>query len=76
MNKEVDLTYQEMRNYFRTAERAGQHLTGYIVFSQGSFTQEYSPEGRTYMVTSNNKAYRPNMGGYSLLPSWTILILV
>lgn len=69
MSKEIDLTYQEMRNYFRAAERAGQHLTGYIVFSQASFDREYSLESRTYVVTSDNKAYRPNMGGYSIFAS-------
>lgn len=69
MNKEVDLTYQTMCTYFRAAERVGQHLTGYIVFSQDSFELEYSLEERTYVVTSNNKAYRPNMGGYSIFAS-------
>ena len=37
--REVDLTYQKLREYFRAAERKGQHLTGYIVFSQASFAK-------------------------------------
>ena len=35
--KEVNLTYQKLREYFRAAERNGQHLTGYIVFFSGQF---------------------------------------
>ena len=60
------ITYKEMTDYFLTAERAGQHLTGYIVFSQSSFNQPYSVESRTYEVSSDNKAFKPNMGGYSI----------
>ena len=67
--KECNMTYSAMRNYFRAAERAGQHLTGYIVFSPASFTEEYSLESRTYVVSSDNKAFQPNMGGYSIFAS-------
>ncbi len=63
---EYDMTYQKMRSLFRAAERNHQHLTGYIVFSQASFNKPYSLESRTYVVSSDNKAYRPNMGGYSI----------
>ena len=63
---EINMTYSAMRNYFRTAERARQHLTGYIVFSPASFTKEYSVESRTYVVSSDNKAYQPNKGGSSI----------
>ena len=62
----VDMTYQKMRSYFRAAERKNQHLTGYIVISQASFEETYSLESRTYVVSSDNKAYQPNMGGYSI----------
>lgn len=63
---EVNMTYRTMKNYFRAAERANQHLTGYIVMSPASFEQEYSLESRTYVVSSDNKAYQPNKGGYSI----------
>ncbi len=63
---EVNMTYSTMKNYFRTAERARQHLTGYIVFSPASFEKEYPLESRTYGVSSDNKAFQPNMGGYSI----------
>jgi hypothetical protein len=64
--REVSMTYPELKNYFRAAERNRQHLTGYIVFSPASFTQEYSLESRTYMVSSDNKAFQSRMGGYSI----------
>ena len=66
---ECNMTYSAMRNYFRAAERVGKHLTGYIVFSPASFTEEYSLESRTYVVSSDNKAFQPNMGGYSIFAS-------
>ena len=61
--------YSTMRSYFRAAERAHQHLSGFIVFSPASFEKEYSVESRTYAVSSDNKAFRPNMGGYSIYAS-------
>lgn len=65
--KEVDMTYQEMKERFREREKEyGEHLTGYIVFSQDSFTKPYSQESRTYRVSSDNKAFQPHKGGYSI----------
>lgn len=66
------ITYAELAAAFRRHEREatdGTHLTGYIVFTEDSFTQPYSLEARTYGVSSNNKAYLPNMGGYSIYGS-------
>ncbi len=65
----VDMTYWKMREYFRAAEQQRQHLTGYIVISPASFEKAYSLESRTYVVSSDNKAYQPNMGGYSIYAS-------
>lgn len=67
--QQVDMTYWKMRDYFRAAERQCQHLIGYIVFSPASFERPYSLEARTYVVSSNNKAFQPNMGGYSIYAS-------
>lgn len=67
---ECDMTYQEMKEHFREAEKeSGKHLTGYIVFSQASFEKPYPLAARTYVVSSDNKAFRPNMGGYSIYAS-------
>ena len=64
---EVDMTYQEMKKHFQEVEKEYDgHVTGYIVFSQDSFTKPYSLESRTYVVSSDNKAFQPNKGGYSI----------
>ena len=66
---EYDMTYKKMADLFQAAEQAGKHLTGYIIFTQDSFEKPYSAESRTYEVSSDNKAYKPNMGGYSIYGS-------
>lgn len=67
--EEVEMTYGEMKGRFRQAEREGRHICGYIVFTQDSFTEAYSEEQRTYVVSSNNKAFMEGMGGYSIYAS-------
>lgn len=67
--QEVDMSYSELKDKFRTAERNGQHMQGYVVFTEDSFDKKYPLEARTYVVSSDNKAYRPNMGGYSIYGS-------
>lgn len=64
--EEVNMGYSEMAQKFREAEKNGEHLDGCIVFTEDSFTEKYPLESRTYVVSSDNKAYRPNMGGYSI----------
>lgn len=74
MNK---IPYSEMARIFRAHESAAaqlpyhdrNHLTGCIVFTEDSFDKPYSLEARTYAVSSDNKAYQPNMGGYSIYGS-------
>jgi hypothetical protein len=67
----TDMTYAELTSLFRTTEcdGSGKHISGYVVFSADSFTEAYSEEARTYLVSSNNKAFLPNMGGYSIFGS-------
>lgn len=71
MSDNKKLTYAELKALFREHERSGKggHLTGAIVFTEGSFKQEYSKDSRTYIVSSDNKAFIPNMGGYSIYGS-------
>ena len=70
---EVNMTYATMRSYFRAAERARQHLSGFIVFSPASFDKEYSVESRTYAVSSDNKAFRPVSYTHLTLPTKRIV---
>lgn len=69
----VEMSYGEMSNLFRGVEGCqggrGAHVKGCIVFTEDSFTQFCSEESRTYMVSSDNKAFQPNMGGYSIFGS-------
>ena len=64
------MTYQELKALLRKHEESDPdtHLTAYITFS--SFgpenTKEYPWEARTYVVSSNNKAFQPDKGGYSI----------
>lgn len=69
--QQVDMTYGELAAQFRAQERSGtgRHMLGYIVFTEDSFTEPYTEEQRTYVVSSDNKAYRPKMGGYSIYAS-------
>lgn len=67
--KVEEMTYSELASRFREAERNGEHTDGYIVFTEDSFKEPYPEEARTYVVSSDNKAYMPNMGGYSIYGS-------
>lgn len=51
-----ELFYQHEHEYPKT------HLTAYITFASfGTQKKAYSWEGRTYLVSSDNKAFQPNM---------------
>lgn len=68
---EVEMSYSELAARFREAERRGDgtHVTGYIVITEDCFNESYPVEARTYEVSSDNKAFQPNMGGYSIYAS-------
>ena len=62
------MTYSKVKEIFQEWNRnhPGEELTAHIVFAVDSFKKEYPLLSRTYAVSSNNKAFRPNMGGYSI----------
>lgn len=67
---EQEVSYCELKNMFREAEREKRGaLVGYIVFTEDSFDKCYPIEARTYIVSSNNKAFQDGMGGYSIYGS-------
>ena len=67
---ELELPYCELKKRLRAAEREKSgSLVGYIVFTEDSFDKTYPIEARTYMVSSNNKAFQDGMGGYSIYGS-------
>lgn len=67
--EQTELSYRELFSKFREAEQNGKHISGFIVFTEDSFDKPYPLEARTYAVSSNNKAFQPNMGGYSIYGS-------
>lgn len=69
MSKKI--TYSELRELFCDHEKnyPTEHLVGYIVFTEGSFDKDYTKESRTYIVSSDNKAFQPNKCGYSIYAS-------
>lgn len=66
----VEMSYQEMKKRFREFENNHkEHLAGYVVFTEDSFDKPYSEKSRTYVISSNNKAFQSGMGGYSVYAS-------
>lgn len=67
------MKYKELCEIFRAYERGRptHHLTAYITFSPESFGSDtnYSERERTYVISSNNKAFQPSKGGYSVFGS-------
>lgn len=62
------MNYQELKERLTQHEetRPEKHLTAHIVFTLDSFEKEFSLESRTYIVSSYNKAFRPNMSSDSI----------
>ena len=62
------ITYNELRKLFYDHESTNptEHLTAHIVFTEDSWPDKYPLESRTYVVSSDNKAFIPGMGGYSI----------
>lgn len=66
------LTYSELCSimYKHNEEKKNEKpIRAVIVFTEDSFSQPYSLEARSYLVSSDNKAWKPNMGGYSIFGS-------
>ena len=65
-----EMSYGELSSLFSKVNHTDHPpVTGYIVFTEDSFGKPYNEESRTYAVSSNNKAYQPGMGGYSIYGS-------
>lgn len=64
------MTYQELRKLFYAHEdkNPSAHLTAYITFSGfGPDSRKTYPwENRTYVISSDNKAFQADKGGYSI----------
>lgn len=66
---EDGISYGELATIFQLWERSnpGTHLRAYITFTPDSFGEvNLSWVSRTYEITSDNKAFKPGMAGYSI----------
>lgn len=62
------MIYSELKNTFQELKRSSprEDLTAHIIFTEDSFAAPYPLLSRTYLVSSDNKAFWPNIGGYSI----------
>lgn len=62
------MNYKELKRVFRELKQTSpkENLTAHIIFTEDSFAKPYSLLSRTYRFSSDNKAFWPNMGSYSL----------
>lgn len=62
------MNYSEVKRIFRELKRTSpsEDLTAHIIFTEDSFAKEYPLLSRTYCFSSDNKAFWPGMGGYSI----------
>lgn len=62
------MDYAELKQIFRELKRTSPRddLTAHIIFTEDSFATQYPLLSRTYCISSDNKAFWPNMGGYSI----------
>ncbi len=62
------MKYSDLKQTFRDLKKISpmEDLTAHIIFTEDSFNKSYPLLSRTYFVSSDNKAFWPNMGGYSI----------
>ena len=62
------MNYSELKQIFRELKATSpkENLTAHIILTEDSFATQYPLLNRTYCVSSGNKAFWPNMGGYSI----------
>ena len=62
------MNYSELKQIFRELKATSPRddLTAHIIFTEDSFRKPDSLLSRTYRISSDNKAFWPNMGGYSI----------
>ena len=67
------MTYPELKTIFRELKRSSprEDLTAHIIFTEDSFAKTYPLLSRTYLVSSDNKAFWPNMFSRSIF-AWCL----
>lgn len=67
------MTYTELKTIFQALKRTSprENLTAHIIFTEDSFASPYPLLSRTYLVSSDNKGFRPNMFSRSVF-AWCL----
>ncbi|SHI61207.1 hypothetical protein SAMN02745671_01144 [Anaerovibrio lipolyticus DSM 3074] len=52
------VSYDELRSAMFKANEEGKEISGGITFTEDSFNKPYDERGRTYLFTSDNKAFQ------------------
>jgi len=62
------MEYPELKQIFRELKRTPprEDLTAHIIFTEDSFASPYPLLSRTYLISSDNKAFWSRTGGYSI----------
>ena len=62
------MDYSELKQIFRKLKQDSpkEDLTAHITFTEDSFASQYSRLSRTYLISSDNKAFWSNKGGRSI----------
>lgn len=62
------MKYTDLKETFCELNRntPTENLTAHIVFAEDSYNKPYPLLSRSYIFTSDNKAFYPKMGGYSI----------
>lgn len=70
-DRRIEMTYEQLTSAFYQQEckMENKHLLGHVVFTLDSFAKPYSEASRTYVISSDNKAFIPGMSGYSIFGS-------
>ena len=63
------MKYNKLVAEFCRANEERKTIEGYIVFSPDSFEKPYPLQARTYLVSSDNKAFKSGMSGNSIFGS-------
>lgn len=63
------MKYNELVTEFCRANEEGKTIEGYIVFSPDSFEKPYPLQSRTYLLSSDNKAFKNGMTSNSIFGS-------
>lgn len=62
------MKYTDLKRAFWEANNSApkERLTAHIIFTAEAFMRPFPLLGRTYSISSDNKAFLPNMAGYSI----------